>query len=369
LAKSNLYNYLISRNPHFSKQGCYWIILICNRSLTEKEYRVARTCELSLQHCGPYSLHSLLTDSLSLFLPLSWNCQETLAAQIRKAIQNKFYRRFFWLWNGQNGLLSAEIWSSRACTIVGATLSRNSRRSWPRGSSRQNDGEMSLRRKSMPRGMIFRWIGGFPKRLRHEFGSCSYPLLQSSRCDRNIIDSRELSRSVFRQGVEEVWRCFVHNNPDPYFASSCAHFRTIPRIQRRTSADTPLLFPRTCWSSLNRRSSLREAATALYSISQERRENGRSKVNESIAGSLIAKGTPLVYARFTAEVNFTSSRDTWLWLSHAKFPRLPLQFMTRLHHFIHRCQVNVTNARVEWHGAPLLKDHDAEITRREVEQQ
>jgi len=121
--------------------------------------------------------------------------------------------------------ISAEIWPSRRCMHHRRrdfVTPRNSRRSWPRGSSRQNDGEMSLRRKCVPRGMIFRWIGGFPKRPRHEFGSCSYPLLRSSRCDRNIIDSRELSRSTFRQDVEQVWRCFVHNNPDPYFASSKA---------------------------------------------------------------------------------------------------------------------------------------------------
>lgn len=43
---------------------------------------------------------------------------------------------------------------------------------------------------------------------RHEFDLCSYPLLRSSRCDRNIIDSRELSWSVSLPGLSnKVWRC------------------------------------------------------------------------------------------------------------------------------------------------------------------
>lgn len=100
---------------------------------------------------------------------------------------------------------------------------------------------------------------------RHEFDLRSYPLLRSSRCDRNIIDLRELSRRV-AAGLSNKSGGVTHNNSIRIswargFGDPTAYFR-----------DSPVLFSRTCWSLLNWRISLCDAAFILF-FRKERKKN------------------------------------------------------------------------------------------------
>lgn len=87
-----------------------------------------------------------------------------------------------------------------------------------------------------------------PSSRWHEFDLCLYPHLRSSRCDRNIIDSRELYQRMFRTGVSDKFDGVSHNN-------SIRIFRSVFRLITEYSmihGDASVLFPHTCWSSLNR---------------------------------------------------------------------------------------------------------------------
>lgn len=91
---------------------------------------------------------------------------------------------------------------------------------------------------------------------RHEFDLCLYPLLRSSRCDRNIIDSYELSRSVSLPGCRTspaALRITIRSVFSEPAAPPTAYFR-----------DPPVLFSCTCWSLLNWRISLCDAAMSAH---------------------------------------------------------------------------------------------------------
>lgn len=103
-----------------------------------------------------------------------------------------------------------------------------------------------------------------PSSRWHKFDLRLYPHLRSSRCDRNIIDSRELSQSVFRTGMSDKFGGVSHNNSIRIFRIHITEYSTI-------HGDASVLFPHTCWSSLNREIFLCNAIDVSFILEKEKR--------------------------------------------------------------------------------------------------
>lgn len=133
---------------------------------------------------------------------------------------------------------------------------------------------MSFRRKSVPRGMIFRWIGGFQKRSEFATTRVRLVLVSASTEFEVWSEYNRFARIIperLAAGLSNKSGGVAHNNSIYIFRvrgtfdSPTAYFR-----------EPPVLFSRTCWSLLNWRISLRD--TARRCIFYFAKRNGKRNV-------------------------------------------------------------------------------------------
>jgi len=147
---------------------------------------------------------------------------------------------------------------------------RNCEEADEEGFSYQATGEVSFRRKSVLRGMIFRWIGGFQKRSEFAATRVRLVLVSASTEFEVWSEYNRFARIIPERlvaGLSNKSGGVVHNNSIRIFRAhgtfdgSTAYFR-----------DPLVLFSRTCWSLLNWRISLRDAASRrVFHFTQEKR--------------------------------------------------------------------------------------------------
>lgn len=121
---------------------------------------------------------------------------------------------------------------------------------------------MSFRRKSVPRGMIFCWIGGFQKRL--EFATTRVRLVLVSASTEFEVWSEynrfaRIIPELLATGLSNKSGGVTHNNSIRIFWA-----RGISDDPTAYFRDPPVLFSRTCWSLLNWRISLCDAAMSAH---------------------------------------------------------------------------------------------------------
>lgn len=161
-----------------------------------------------------------------------------------------------------------KVWQNRAATKVTRKLTR-------RIVTSDRSGETSLRRKfrALRNDISLDWRVPEAIRLRRDTSSTRIRFPRSSRCDRNIIDSRELSRLRFLcLCVVQVWRCYTHNNSIRIFPKPRRGIRGGRQYRHRYFRDTGSLSPCTCWLSLNRKISVCGATSRrVFSILWEKK--------------------------------------------------------------------------------------------------